>query len=159
MDDDKKLHISALVLFIKTADKFTFRASLEGFFMVMPELSTSDVLKSTIFLLIKAVGYSLETRNAEMLDLVNILVAKLEKEEEFTSKLIVSLIRKMTNLSETGFPAKEILHTNEFICIVTEFSKIATSLGKTTLFDEFEISLLGKTDKESRGSCKPHSDN
>lgn len=147
MSDDKKLHISALSLFIKTSDKFTFRASLEGFFMVMPELPTSDVLKSTILLLIKAVGYSLETRSAEMLDLVNILVAKLEKEEEFISKLLVSLIKKVINLSEEGLPAKEIIRTNEFVCIVTEFSKIATSLGKTNLFDEFAISLLGKTNK------------
>ena len=110
---------------------------LKSFFENSPSISTYDIFDATITKTLLAIEYGFEKKNNVILDLVKILVDKLEKKSPFFTldNLFASLIRRAISLGESGISIQEmrmeIQKGPEFENIVVMFLLYMTSLGKT----------------------------
>lgn len=130
-DLEKDLFGLQLKSTINALREMPFEEFLKSFFEISPCIPASLAFGRVVCDAINATGYAFNEKDAEMLNLVGVLVAELEKESSSVSKAFASLIKKAIRLNEAGIPITQISGTFEFGHIVAEFDKFAISLEKT----------------------------
>lgn len=129
-DLEKDFFVLELKAIINAINEKPFEEILKGFFETVACIPPFIALGKFAFDVIEAIEYASQKKEAEILNLVDILISGLEEKDSSLGKAFANLIKKAMRLNEAGIPLVKISNTFEFGHLVDEFGKFNFFLGE-----------------------------
>ncbi len=111
---------------LKALEVMSFKDFLEAYIETGPKISIFDIFRNAVFDVVLGVEYGIKEEDKGLIDLMDVLIAKLEienGEDSTLAKVFAKLLKKAKNLCEMGSSVLEIISTFEFMDISRVFNE------------------------------------
>ena len=132
MKDMYRLRIKTTLAMLQ---KMSFEKFLKEHIKIGPGISPGELFQNGVWDCLLAVEHAIEKNDSELLNYINLLIAKLESEQGDEEnvplgKIFAKLLEKAKNICEAGLPVSGIIATFEFKYFLEVFKeKIAKKMA------------------------------
>ena len=132
---DKDIHRLRIKTTLAMIKKMSFEEFLKKHIEIGPGISPGELFQNGVWECLLAIEHAIEKNDSELINYINLLIAKLESEQGDEEnvplgKIFAKLLEKAKNICEAGLPVSGIIATFEFKYFLEVFKeKIAKKMA------------------------------